>query len=106
MNNMLHPYLDKFVVVFVDNILVYSKTKEENEEHLYAILQLLREHKIYTKLRKYDLFQPQIHYLGHTISKEGVEVDPEKVNAIIEWTTPKNVVEVMLFMGQHKNILY
>ena len=65
MNNVLHPYLDKFVIFFVDEILVYSKFKEENEENMDVVLQLLWEHKLYAKLHKCDFFQSQIHYLGH-----------------------------------------
>jgi hypothetical protein len=73
MNNRINKYLDKFVVVFVDAILVYSKTKEEHEEHLRIVLQVLREHQLYAKFSKCDFFQKKIHYLGHIISTEGVQ---------------------------------
>lgn len=99
MNNVLYPYLDKFVVVFVDGILVYSRTEEEHENHLTAMLQLLMEHEIYENLSKYDFFQSQIHYLEHIVSKEGIKVDPEKIKAIMEWPTLKNVDEIRSFMG-------
>jgi hypothetical protein len=76
MNSVLNKYLDKFVLVFVDDILVYSKTREEHEEHLRMVLQVLREHQMYAKFSKCDFFQKEIQYLGHIISAEGVAVDP------------------------------
>jgi len=108
MNNVLCSYLDKFVIVFIDDILVYSKNKEEHEEHLAVILQLLREHKLYEKFDKCDFFQTQIHYLGHIVSKDGVAVDPKKVKATMEWPTPKNVAKVRSFMelaGYYKRFI-
>jgi len=72
MNSVLHPYLDKFVIVFIDDILVYSKNEEEHVEHLAAVLRLLREHQLYAKLNKCSFFQKKIHYLGHVVSKEGI----------------------------------
>jgi hypothetical protein len=82
MNGVFRDYLDKFVIVFLDDILVYSKTEEEHEQHLRMVLQVLREHQLYAKLSKCSFYQRQIHYLGHIISKEGIIVDPEKVDAI------------------------
>ena len=82
MNNVLHKYLDNFVVVFIDDILIYSKTKEEHEEHLKIILQVLREHQLYSKFSKCDFFKDKIEYLGHVITKEGILVDPKKIKAI------------------------
>jgi hypothetical protein len=82
MNGVFRDYLDKFVIVFLDDILVYSKTKEEHEQHLRMVLRVLREHQLYAKLSKCSFYQRQIHYLGHIISKEGIVVDPEKVEAI------------------------
>jgi hypothetical protein len=99
MNGVFRDYLDKFVIVFLDDILVYSKTEEEHEQHLRMVLQVLREHQLYAKLSKFSFYQRQIHYLGHIISKEGIVVDPEKVEAIQEWSVPRNVVEVRYFMG-------
>ena len=77
MNTVLSNYLDKFVVFFIDDILIYSKTKEEHDEHLRIILQVLREHKLYAKLSKCEFFKDKIQYLGHVISKEGISVDPD-----------------------------
>jgi hypothetical protein len=99
MNGVFRNYLDKFVIVFLDDILVYSKTEEEHEQHLRMVLQVLREHQLYAKLSKCSFYQRQIHYLGHIISEEGIIVDPEKVQDIREWPAPRNVAEVRSFMG-------
>jgi hypothetical protein len=99
MNGVFRDYLDKFVIVFLDDIFMYSKTEEEHEQHLRMVLRVLREHQLYAKLSKCSFDQRQIHYLGYIISKEGIVVDPEKVEAIREWSAPRNVVEVRSFMG-------
>jgi hypothetical protein len=99
MNNVLSKFLDKFVLVFIDDILIYSKNREEHEEHLRLVLQVLREHQLYAKFSKCDFFQKQIHYLGHVLSKEGVAVDPDKIRSIMEWPTPKDVSDIRSFMG-------
>ena len=83
MNSVFNKYLDNFVHVFLDDILIYYKNEEEHEEHLILTLQLLREHKLYEKLRKCDFYKDRIHYLGHIISVEGIYVDPEKIEAIM-----------------------
>jgi hypothetical protein len=82
----------------VNDILVYSRTKEEHEEHISMVLQVLRENQLYAKFRKCDFFQNKIWYLGHIISVEGVAVDPEKISTIMDWTTPRNLSEVRSFM--------
>ena len=99
MNSVFSKYLDKLVLVFLDDILIYSKNEEEHEDHLRMTLQLLREHKFYAKLRKCDFYKDKIHYLGHIISGEGISVDPEKIEAIMNWPTPRNVIDVRSFMG-------
>ena len=99
MNNVLHKYLDKFVVVFIDDILIYSKSKEEHEEHLKIVLQKLREHQLYAKFSKCDFFKDKIQYLGHVVTKEGISVDPEKIKSIEEWPVPKDMTDVQSFMG-------
>jgi len=99
MNSVFRKYLDKFVQVFLDDILIYSRTHEEHEEHLRLVLQCLRENKLYAKMSKCSFFQSKIHYLGHIISSEGIAVDPAKIEAISEWPAPSNVHEVRSFMG-------
>jgi hypothetical protein len=99
MNSIFIQYLDKFVVVFIDNILVYSKTEEEHDEHLQIVLQTLRKHKLYPKFDKCDFYQKEIQYLGHVISSEGIVVDPEKIKAIMEWSVPKDVADIQSFMA-------
>ena len=84
MNSVLSKYLDKFVVVFINDILIYSKTKEEHDKHLQIILQVLREHKLYAKFSKCEFFKDKIQYLGHVISKEGISMDPGKIREIME----------------------
>ena len=91
MNGVFREYLDKFVIVFLDDILKYSKLEEEHEHNLRMVLQVLREHQLYAKLSKCSFYQKQIHYLGHIISKDGIIVDPKKIEAIREWSVPKNL---------------
>jgi hypothetical protein len=91
MNGVFEDYLDKFVIVFLDDILVYSRTEEEHEQYLRMVFQVLREHQLYSKLRKCSFYQERIHYLGNIISKDGIAVDPEKIEAIREWLVPRNV---------------
>jgi hypothetical protein len=81
MNGVFQEYLDKFVIVFLDDILIYSKSEEEHKHHLRMVLQVLREHQLYAKLSKCSFYQKQIHYLGHIISKDGIVVDPENIEA-------------------------
>jgi len=85
MNGVLHPYFYKFVIVFIDDILIYCNSEKENVEHLVVALRLLRQHQLYAKLRKCSLFQTKVHYLGHVVSKEDIVVDPKKIRAIMEW---------------------
>ena len=99
MNNVLNKFLDRFVLVLIDDFLIYSKIREEHEEHLKLVLQVLREHLLYAKFSKCDLFQKQVHYLGHVISEERVIVDLEKIKSIIYWPTPKYVSDIISFMG-------
>ena len=77
----------------------FSKNEEEHEEHLRLTLQVLREHELYVKLSKCDFYRDRIQYLGHIISEEGISVDPEKIEAIMNWPTPRNVTDVRSFMG-------
>ncbi|WVZ52612.1 hypothetical protein U9M48_003656 [Paspalum notatum var. saurae] len=99
MNKVFMEYLDKFVVVFIDDILIYSKTEEEHEEHLRLVLQKLREHKLYAKLSKCEFWLDQVPFLGHIVSKGGIMVDPSKISSVIDWKVPEDVKEVRGFLG-------
>ena len=88
MNIILSNNMDKFLVVFIDDILMYSKNEQEHEEHLRIFLQVLREQQLYTKFIKCDFFKDKIQYIGHIVSKDGISVDPEKIKAIMEWSAP------------------
>ncbi len=84
MNGVFHTFLDKFMVVFLDDILIYSRDEEEHKEHLRQVLQKLRENQLFGSLSKCAFFRPEIHYLGHVISGDGVLVDPSKIRAIMD----------------------
>jgi hypothetical protein len=99
MNGVFQEYLDKFFIIFLDDILLYSKLEEEHEHHLRMVLQVLREHQLYAKLSKCSFYQNIIHYLGHIIFEEGITLDTENIKAITGWTSPKNVTEFISFMG-------
>ena len=99
MHRVFHQFLDRFVVVFVDDILVYSASEEEHAEHLRIVLQTLREHQLYAKLSKCEFWLQQVHFLGHVFSGEGVSVDPAKVEAVLQWESPRSVSEIRSFLG-------
>ncbi|KAD5961899.1 hypothetical protein E3N88_13372 [Mikania micrantha] len=99
MNRVFHDFLDKFVIVFIDDILVYSKSKKEHEEHLRAVLEILRQKKLYAKFSKCDFWLDKVAFLGHVISAEGIMMDPAKVEAITKWPTPTSVTEIRSFLG-------
>src|SRR3954454_4336803 len=99
MNKIFMNYLDKFVVVFIDDILIYSKLEEEHEGHLRLVLQTLREHQLYAKFSKCEFWMDSVEFLGHVISKDGIAVNPSKVQSVLEWEAPKNVKEVRGFLG-------
>ena len=85
MNRVFHPYLDQFVVVFIDDILVYSKDAQEHEQHLWIVLQILREKILFGKLSKCDFWLKEVSFLGHIVSIKGIRVDPAKIEAIVSW---------------------
>ncbi|GJX34284.1 putative reverse transcriptase domain-containing protein [Tanacetum coccineum] len=97
MNRVCKPYLDKFVIVFIDDILIYSKNKEEHGEHLKTILNLLRSEKLYAKFSKCDFWLDSVQFLGHVIDSNGVHVDPAKIEAIKNWAAPTTPTEVFSF---------
>ena len=98
MNDVLAPYLRKFVMVFLDDILIYSPSFDTHVTHLQQVLAKLREHQLYMKLSKCSFAQHQIEYLGHIISQEGVATDPSKTVAMTQWPTPTSVTELRGFL--------
>jgi hypothetical protein len=99
MNSVFMPELDKSVVVFIDDILVYSKNEEEHAGHLHVVLQRLREHRLYAKLSKCDFWLKEIKFLGHTISQAGIAVNPDKVQEVMNWKPPTIVHQIRSFLG-------
>ena len=99
MNNGFMDCLDNFVVVFIDDILVYSKSEKEHEEHLTIVLQKLRNHQLYAKLSKCEFWIDKVPFLGHIISNGGVTVDPAKVSEVLDWQPPTSVKEIKSFLG-------
>jgi ribonuclease HI len=93
-------YLDKFVVVFIDDILIYSKNEEEHEEHLRLVLQKLREHQLYAKFSKCDFWLKEVSFLGHIITDGGISVDPTKVSDVFKWEPIRTVKEIRSFLGR------
>jgi hypothetical protein len=99
MNKVFMEYLDKFVVVFIDDILVYSRSGEEHEDHLHLVLQKLRDHKLYAILSQCEFWLKQVAFLGHIISKGGISVDPSKVQDVLSWNVPTSVGDIQSFLG-------
>ena len=99
MNRIFKKYLDKCVIVFIDDILIYSKTKEEHAEHLRIVLEILRKEKLYAKWSKCEFWLNQVQFLGHVINKEGIRVDPAKIEAVLNWDKPRTPTEVRSFLG-------
>ena len=99
MNRVFKPFLDRFVIVFIDDILVYSRSEEEHVEHLRIVLQTLREHQLYAKFSKCEFWLDSVAFLGHVVSREGIQVDPKKIEAVMDWQRPTTVTEVRSFLG-------
>nr|GFC45638.1 putative reverse transcriptase domain-containing protein [Tanacetum cinerariifolium] len=88
------PYLDKFVIVFIDDILIYSKDEKEHEEHLKEILELLNKKELYAKFSKCEFWIPKVQFLGHVINSQGIHVDPAKIESVKDWASPKSPTEI------------
>jgi hypothetical protein len=99
MNMVFMEYLDKFIVVFIDDILVYSRSEEKHEGHLHLVLQKLRDHKLYAKWSKCEFWLKQVAFLGHAISKGGISMDPRKVQDVLSWKAPTSVSNIRSFLG-------
>nr|GFC10179.1 putative reverse transcriptase domain-containing protein [Tanacetum cinerariifolium] len=99
MNRVCKPYLDRFMIVFIDDILIYSKNKKEHEGHLKLILKLLKEEELYAKFSKCEFWQSKVQFLGHVIDSEGIHVDLVKIEAIKDCESPKTPIEICQFLG-------
>ena len=99
MNRVFRPYLDRFIIVFIDDILVYSRSELEHEIHLGLVLQTLRQHQLYAKFRNCEFWLSRVGFLGHVVSADGIYVDPQKVEAVASWEQPTTVTEVQSFLG-------
>nr|GEV64481.1 putative reverse transcriptase domain-containing protein [Tanacetum cinerariifolium] len=99
MNRVCKPYLDKFVIVFIDDILIYSKNETKHHEHLKAILELLKKEKLYPKFLKCEFWIPKVQFLGHVIDSRGIYVDPAKIESIKDWASPKTPTKIRQFLG-------
>nr|GEW98582.1 hypothetical protein [Tanacetum cinerariifolium] len=102
MNQVCKPYLDKFMIVFIDNILIYSKNKKEQEEHLKLILQLLKKKELYMKFSKFEFWIPKVQFLGHVIDSKGIHVDPTKIESFKDWASPKKKEEAAFQLIKQK----
>nr|GEW08671.1 putative reverse transcriptase domain-containing protein [Tanacetum cinerariifolium] len=99
MNRVCKPYLDKFVIVFIDDILIYSKDEKEHEEHLRQILKLLKKEELYAKFSKREFWIPKVQFLGHVIDSQGIHMDPAKIKFVKDWASPKSPMESRQFLS-------
>ncbi|KAL5777361.1 hypothetical protein ACOSP7_010287 [Xanthoceras sorbifolium] len=99
MNEIFRSHMGRFVLVFFDDILIYSKSMEENLSHLEVVLEILGQHQFYIKMSKCEFVRNELEYLGHFISETGVKIDTRKVEAMVNWPLPKDVSALRGFMG-------
>ena len=99
MNSIFHEYLNKFIIICIDDILAYSKTKEEHAEHLRLVLTKLRDHRLYAKFSKCEFWLKELIFLGHVVSAAGVAVIPDKIQVILDWPTPNSAKAIRSFLG-------
>ncbi|GKE69232.1 putative reverse transcriptase domain-containing protein [Tanacetum coccineum] len=99
MNRVCRPYLDKFVIVFIDDFLIYSKNEQEHEEHLKLILEFLKKEELYAKFSKCDFWILKVQFLGHMIDSKGIYMDPAKIESIKDWASPNSPTEICQFLG-------
>nr|GFB41855.1 putative reverse transcriptase domain-containing protein [Tanacetum cinerariifolium] len=99
MNRVCKPHLDKFMIVFIDDILIYSKDEKEHEEHLKAILELLKKDELYAKFSKCEFWIPKVQFLDHVINSQGIHVDPSKIKFVKDWASPKSPTEIRQILG-------
>ena len=94
MNDIVRPLLDHFISVYLDDILIYSKTAEEHDRHVRAAMDILRRHQLFAKMGKCDFFSTSTNFLGYIVTADGLEMEPEKVNAVKHWPPPANITEL------------
>ena len=99
MNDVFRPHLGKSILIYLDDILVFSRTLEEHAHHIDEVLTLMQQNNLFAKLKKCDFCKPELKYLGHIISKDGIKVDPAKISKVLEWPTPKSTKELLSFLG-------
>nr|GEZ92838.1 putative reverse transcriptase domain-containing protein [Tanacetum cinerariifolium] len=99
MNRVCKPYLDKFLIVLIDDILIYSKDEKGHEEHLKVILELLKKEELYAKFSKCEFWIPKVQFLSHVIDSQGIHVDPAKIESVKDWASPKTPMEIRQFLG-------
>ncbi|GJZ11273.1 putative reverse transcriptase domain-containing protein [Tanacetum coccineum] len=105
-NQVCKTYLDKFIIVFIDDILIYSKSKQEHEEHLKLILELLKKEELYAKISKCEFWIPKVQFLGHVIDSNDIHVDLAKIKSFKDWASPKTAMEIRQFLGAENFIVY
>jgi len=99
MNTVFGQFIDRFVIVFIDDILVYSRSRKEHEQHLRMVLQNLRDHLLYGKFSKSEFWLESVAFLGHVVSRNGIDVDPQKIEAVKQWLRPTSATEIRSFLG-------